>query len=120
MTYNVVELLISSGFWFLVGFAIAKARPKDALREAFYKVRPDLKPDMTFTVDGKLEILWYRFSDANVTILVTAVTDENREWLNKVYDVRARTEEYVALLDNDPFVVNAESFHKSYKRVLPT
>lgn len=120
MTYNVVELIICSGFWFLVGFAISKARPKNALREALYRAKPELKPDMTFTIGGKIEVLWYRFiSEDGPAILATVINEENQAPIFELLPIgRPEVGDYLVQDRSEYFLMDPESFHEDYTRVL--
>ena len=116
MEYNIVELLISMLFTFLVGFVVAKLRPGNALREALYRANPELRPAMTFTVNDKLEILWYRYENRGVSVLATVVTEENIKLLSDWYDVMADVGDYVVNDNSYYFVVAPLSFLRDYKR----
>lgn len=119
MTYNVAELVISSGFWFLIGFVIAKVRPKNALREALYKAHPELKPNMVFTVDDKLEIMFWPYESTNLAMPVTAtiLTEENRNALAGMYQMPdIRVGDYF-ILDPEPRTELPEVFEYHYERV---
>lgn len=119
MEYNVVELVISSGFWFLVGFVIAKARPKDLMREALYKANPELRPAMVFTVNDKLEILWYRYEGNGSSFLATVIEEENAETLADWYKLPTpKVGDFLMTVDSQHHLVSPEVFHKTYKRVL--
>lgn len=120
MEYNAVELVISMLFSFLVGFVIAKLRVKDAWKEALYRANPELRPAMTFTINDNLEILWYRYEGLNIKFLATVITEENRKTLCEYYNLirTPNNGDYLMLVDNDSFIVNSESFNKTYKRLL--
>jgi len=117
MEYNIVELLVSMAFAFLVGFVVATMRPKDILREALYRANPELRPAMTFTVNDKLEILWYRYEFQGQSFLATLVnTQQVADLLGEWYDVMPDIGDYVVQQDNYHFVVAPLSFLRDYKR----
>lgn len=118
MEYNIVELIISCLFWFLIGFVISKIRHKNAWREVLYRANPELRPAMAFTINDKLEILWYRYETRGITVLATVVTEENQQLLTDWYDIWPDIGDYVVQDDGNHFAVAPLSFLRDHKRLI--